>query len=572
MEYDTAQPIAKCGHSWREVVFVTSAFLLLSVVLVGAITHWDPLHNTPFGSDPAFYLWALKWLPHAVASLHNPFDAPFFYPHGGNLAWTGWMPTLALIASPVTYFAGPVLALNIINTLALTGNGVLVYLIARELDCGRPYAIISGLLFYFSSYVWGQLLGHTVLSTVVFSIAFVYVTVLRVNLNTGRLLYIVLAAVFLALQFGVSVEIYATLIFFSIVVAVITGFSFGLKKTSSKVSLLVMDGACAVCASLILVSPYLVEMFSHFHSNLQDISLFVADPMNYVVPTQTNLTLGHAFAPISEKFSGNISEQDVYLGLPAILLLAFAGRNFYRMPLNRALLISLCTAVICSFGPQLTISGTQTVRLPWWWIEKLPLIKEALPSRFGLYTSLLSALLAGRILTEVPRSDTKLLAVCSLLLVLPNLNAYWPGQVPQSHFFSSGEYRSVIPKGAKVLVLPTYEDGGYEPALWQAQSNFWFTLTDAPVPANGSTWRGPYGWIYTKFSENEALHEERFLRFLKLSGTEFVLTGDHESGDLLRTFAALHFPFREYGAIKVFEISAPVLEGKIKELARSNVR
>lgn len=568
MEYGAAHTPIRRGASWREALYVAAVFIGLSALLVSAMTRWNPFHNTPFGGDPAFFLWALKWWPHSLFSLHDPFQPPIFYPHGENLAWITSVPTVALIAAPITLLAGPILALNAINTLALVANGTLVYLIGRELDCKKFSACVGAILFYFSSYTWGQLLGHLGLVVSAFAIALVYLTILRVEGRTSRIKYIATAALLLALQFGVSNEVYATLIFFSAIAAIVLLLSFGWKVAWKKVVCIGSEWTFAILGSLLLLSPYLYEMFTHFVSNFQNISQYVADPINYVVPTQTNWLLGRAFSAVSSKFAGNMSEQNVYLGLPTLALLAIAGRGFYSKPLNRALLISLLVVALCSFGPRLTLLGIPTVWLPWSWVEKLPLIGEALPSRFGLYTSLLAAILVGRILTAVPKWDTKVLAVASLCLVLPNLGVYWPGRVPQSSFFTSGAYKSAIPESAKVLVLPTYERGGYQPATWQAQSNFWFVLTNGPAPAYAST-RAKYPSLFAP-GGNSGVYGYALLMFMEETGTQFVLTDAGESDGLTEAFRALKFPYQQYGPVEVFEISKAALEGKIAKLRASS--
>lgn len=550
--------------SWRETAFVALTFTLLSSVLVGVITHCDPLRNTTFGPDPAFYLWSLKWWPHSLTSLHNPFHPPIFYPSGLNLAWTTSAPALALLAAPFTLILGPVFALNAINTLALAANGVLAYLISKELDCKRTHALVCALLFYFSSYTWGQLLGHLSITATGFAIAFVYVTVLRAHLKIGRLKYAIVAALLLALQFWTSVEVYATLLFFSAMAFVIFVLSLGWRSVAKKAIQIGLDIGISICGSLILMSPYLYEMSVNFVSNFQNISNYVADPANYVLPTQTNWILGHVFSAISSKFVGNTSEQNVYLGVPMLVLLVMAGRSFYSKPINRALLISLLAIVLCSFGPRLTLLGTPTIWLPWFWIEKLPLIREALPSRFGLYTSLLAAILVGRILTGVPKWDIKVLAVASLCLLLPNLRLYWPGTVPQSSFISSGMYKGVIPRGAAVLVLPTYEFGGYEAPLWQAQANFWFALANGPVSAYQST-RSKYGSVF-EAGRNPSGYGSDLLRFIKDTNTRFVLADNQTSDAQTSAFEALGFPFRQYGSTRLYDLSDAALDEKIKNI------
>ena len=542
----------------HDTTCVTLAFFFLSVCLVGSICNWEPASSTLLNPDSAFALWAFKWWPHSLFSPQGPFHAPFFAPDYTNLAWTTATPALALLAAPITYSAGPVFAYNCITTVALSANGSLAYSIARRLNCTLPAAIICGVLFYFSSYTWAQLLGHLNLTVTAFALAVILITIRRYLSGIGRIKYIMAAGLLLALQFGTSNEIYATLIAFG-VLGILTLIAISYAESGQRLASyqLALDVFLSILVSAALLIPYLLHIFSHPVSGLQAIASYVADPLNYVVPTTTNWLMGPWFSNISIKFIGNLTEQNAYLGLPVIILIFSGGAAFYRNRANAFLLVMLLIILVCSFGPRLTILGIPTIRLPWSIVERLPLIKEALPSRFGFYTSLLASILVGRIVSRFRHPAVLLIAVVAVLFSLPNLGIYRATPVPKDSFFSSGVYRQVLPRNAKVLVLPTYGFWGYQPDLWQAQANFYFDLT------NGLAGKVPpaldqFAWFYYGGTRPPNA-PYRFLQFLHITGTQYIL-GDKGSGDPLSKLSTqLPFPHAVYGSIRVTTVSASML-------------
>ena len=77
------------------------------------------LSNSP--ADASILLWSLGWWPHAILHGQNPFATTAIWaPDGVNLAWTTTVPGLALLFSPLTLIAGPVISYNVValRTLA----------------------------------------------------------------------------------------------------------------------------------------------------------------------------------------------------------------------------------------------------------------------------------------------------------------------------------------------------------------------------------------------------------------------------------------------------------------------
>lgn len=551
-----------------EPLSVVGLFVLLSCALVAYIDHGQISSHMQLGSDSAFVLWCLKWWPHSLFSFNESLHAPFFAPWGQNLAWTTSVPALALLAAPITLMLGPVTAYNVITIVALASNGVVAYFIARELECNKSAAIFAALLFYFSSYTWAQLIGHMNLYVTMFTLFALLLTTLRFRMKVGRITYVCIMSALLSIQFLVSAEIFATLIFFG-AIAVLAGIltsgnpkSFGRRLVSFAVEI-----AIVIIISASILSPYIYSMLSNPVSNIQPQGVYVADPINYVIPTSLNWLFGTEFQYISNKFTGNLSEQGAYIGLPVFVLMFLGGLRFYmKSHLNGFLGIVFIVIVIFSFGAVLTIVGVHSVWMPWSIVRKLPLIREALPARFTLYTSLVSALIVARVLTE-QRSVTKYtVAGIAILAILPNLNIYHAstGLVPSSQFFQTGAYKQYLKPGANVLILPTYLYNGYQPALWQEQSNFGFDLVNglAGMGDSGVSMQR-YGWIY--YGNSVPINGKFWLlNFLKTTNTQFVLIDANAAPDpLMSLFMSMNLPYQQVGAIRITRIHTEIIDREL---------
>lgn len=558
----------KYGDGWM-VAYVSLAFLTASLLLSAVLCLWQPWRNFPTNADSAFMVWALKWWPYSLMSGHNPFAAPFFAPVGQNLAWTGAVPALGLLMAPITFAAGPVFAYNLVVALALAANGIIAYLIARDINCKRIPSLCCAALFYLSSYTWGQLLGHLNLTVTTFSVAAIYLTLLRSRNRTGRKFYIIVGSILLALQFGTSNEIYATLVVFSVLAFAVFAGMFWRLQVRRELIAIGCDMAIVVVMSLVLVSPYLYEIFSNHTTNLQVVSSYYGDPLNYVIPTRTNLLFGHVSRKIARRFLGNASEQGLYLGLPILLLLVTAGRRFYQCPLNRALLIVLLIIGVCSLGGRLTLLGTPTIWLPWAIAENLPLIREALPVRFGLYTSLVAALIVARLWTARDTYVVRALTIAAVLMLLPKLSAYAKSEVPIDAFFAEGSYKAVIHRSENVLVLPTYGFGGYQAAWWQAEADFSFDLVNGLAGKVPSAF-ARYGWYYYGGALPGSA-QLGLIDFMDATDTNVVLSDSDASDPVSELFRALTLPATQYGPVVVTKISRPRLRALAESLRQPYV-
>src|SRR5262249_37522744 len=162
--------------------------------------------------DKTILMWSFLWWPHAIAHGHDPFAANVVWaPHGVDLAWVTSSPTLSLALTPVSETVGPVVAYNLAALAAAPLAAWTAFLLARRLTGRFGASLVAGFLFGFSPYLIGQSVGHLNLSFVCLVPLAGLLAVRFFQGSLGRRRFTVLLALVLALQFGISTEIFATL-------------------------------------------------------------------------------------------------------------------------------------------------------------------------------------------------------------------------------------------------------------------------------------------------------------------------------------------------------------------------
>src|SRR5207248_5115053 len=152
-------------------------------------------------------------------------------------------------------------------------------------------------------------------------------------------------------------------------------------------------------------------------------------------------------------------------------------------PVARAFAATFGIIALFSLGSVLHVAGHATIPLPWALLAHLPLIGKAIPSRFGMYASLVASVAAAVWLTEYERSPVAWgVAAVSAALLLPNVALpTWNGPVHVPAFFSQGLYQRYLHPGAMVVVIPFR---GGTSMLWQAEA--------------GMSFRMPFGYVGPK--------------------------------------------------------------------------
>jgi hypothetical protein len=208
---------------------------------------------------------------------------------------------------------------------------------------------------------------------------------------------------------------------------------------------------------------------------------FPGDLLNLVFPTVlTEFGGGHP-PSIVYRFAGNYSEQGLYLGLPLLAVVAAYAVSNRRSASTRFLVAALAIAIVAALGRTLNIGGRTFVRIPWRAVADLALFNNVLPVRLALYTSLLAAIILA-LWASAPKRQVarRIVAVVAALALVPKLTLpYWHSKLNLPPFFAQQLYKQYLVPGETVFVLE--RDGGPQPMLWQAHSDFYYRMADGYI-------------------------------------------------------------------------------------------
>jgi hypothetical protein len=115
----------------------------------------------------------------------------------------------------------------------------------------------------------------------------------------------------------------------------------------------------------------------HFRNHPGD---FVNGPSGVLLHSQATVVYlaGHAVRMV---------EYFAYLGWPMLAVLLLAAACFWRDPRVRALAVTFAVLEVCSLGSRtIVLHGLHypAALLPWYYLQRLPLLSQSLPNRFSL--------------------------------------------------------------------------------------------------------------------------------------------------------------------------------------------
>ncbi|MBO0706840.1 MAG: hypothetical protein J2P44_00650 [Candidatus Dormibacteraeota bacterium] len=504
-------------------VYLAVAFALFSNVWSHASTQIIGI-----GDDPMQHIWFISWVPFALGHGQNPFFSDYLqHPAGVNLLWNTSIPLLGLVLWPVTATWGPVVAYNLMITLAPAFSAWAAFLLFRRFVSSSLGAWLGGLLYGFSPYVVAQSLGHPAVSNVYLPplIMLVLDRIVRGPARRRVPLSIVLG-VLGAAQLLVSEEILAAT---ALVGALLLAIAAALYPDQARVQMLQVAPSLGLAAAVFLVLVAYPVGFQLFgpqavHGGpLQPQGVFVTDLLNFWVPTRMQGIAPAAALRLTERFTGNYSEWDAYLGLPLTALVVLTAVRHWSSGAVRLATLGASLIAILSMGLTVHVGGNVSSHLPvfvlallylpfqrhlparlmvllavvgWVLMERAPLFDNVIPARLMVFVYLLSGgLLALFIDRAVAGGGARRLsfaagaAVVALVPLLPAL----PYQLarPAVPLFFTGTAVESVPQGSVALVLPMSGYSVAEPMLWQASARMRFRMPDGYVylPATNS---GPF--------------------------------------------------------------------------------
>ena len=461
-----------------------------------------------FGSDlvaaeevePSAFQWFLAWWPDAIVDGRNPLVTDYIYaPDRVNMTWVTGVPGLALATAPVTLLFGPVASFNLITLAAPALAGLATFVLCRHLTGSFGPSLAGGYLFAFSPYMLVTLAGIPSHSFTALIPVAVYLVVRRVDGTLGKRWFTVLLAATLAGQFLVSVEVFALLTAFGLLIG-FAAYALLHERRAALRGVLPQLGLAYLLAAVVL-TPYLWYML--FEPYLEPVHAVPerhsSDLLSFFVPTSLQELGAGAFPTMEKKFGGAIPVTHggggyAHLGLPLIAIFVLFALERVRSRVRWLLLGSVAVLGLLSLGPRLFVAGENLAPMPEELMSELPFLQYAIPSRFPVYTALAAAVVLALWLATRPGWWKWVLTVVAFAFILPNFGSgLWSAKTNEPEFFREKLYQGVVREDDVVFMVPPVGDS----QRWHAENGMPFRLAGGYVGRVPDDLTGFYGAVYS---------------------------------------------------------------------------
>jgi len=435
--------------------------------------------------DPQLFIWYLGWIPHQLSHGLNPLFTDYLsYPSGVNLMWNTSMIFPAVVLWPVTALFGPVVAYNVLISGGIALSAWCGFLAARRFVDRDSPCFLAGLIYGFSPALTAQALGHPHVLVAVFPpIALILGHEILVRRRLNPVAAGALAGIAAALQLLTGEELLAVTLLIAAVGAALVALMHRGEVRAALPHVAKAAGAALLVFSILAAYPLGFQFLGpqRVFGSVQGADVYVSDLLAFFLPAG----LIH--------FTGNVTENDAYVGLPLLALFAAGLVIGWRTRRIRWAGLMAVVVAVLSLGPHLHVNeNIIQVPLPWAAVAQLPLMGSALPARLmaigflgvGIVIAYASArAVAG---TRRWRVVAGLVLVAGLVAIVPPL-PYPSVAATVPAFFKPGGDVEKIPSGSVVMVTPFSSKESTDAMYWQAVAGDRFRM-----PEGDAFTPGPY--------------------------------------------------------------------------------
>jgi len=519
-DHGTSQQVPAARWRWLSspalqglLALAVYAAVWLTTVARPLVSHLSWAQLGPNGPDPNFYVWSLRWWPYALGHHLNPlYTSMIAAPAGHSLAWVTTVPPLGLLAAPLTLTAGPVVAFNVLNVLALPLSGCAAFLACRRLTGSFWPSLIGGAVYGFSDYELRQFdTSHLNLSYALLPPILVYLVLAWRDGAIRDYVLVILAGLVVAAQLYLYLETFAYVTAI-LVLSLLLGLAVADRDGRRRVLHLARLLGLGYLVALALAAPYLAAALGSVPprpppANLMDLtSLWLPAPgRNLGISWLASAATG------PHRVTGNCS-----VGIPLLAILIMLATTHRRSRLAWFLTGMFVVIIVGALGPVVHVGGTPEFTVPWHGVFSLPFVRNAFLDRLIVFAYLVLALATALLLADVtprwhrtPRPISGVWSLAwrwslgALVVAFGVLNSFGglvlASQPEVPAFIANGDYHRFLTPGETVMVVSTVGNAGM---LWQAQSGFdWrlaggfinegFNHSDLPVQAHELSHAGP---------------------------------------------------------------------------------
>jgi hypothetical protein len=450
------------------VAFILCLALGFIFTLPGSLSLNSGLLGYP--GDNFQHAWFLWHFARAVLHGHNPFYTHLiYYPSRVNLAWSTTDPLAALLALPLSVFAGPVVAYNFSLILQLALAAFCARLLCLRISKNEAAAFIGGMIFGFSPFLMAHALAHLSLVTA-FPIPLFVLALDRIfagrtlswkaGVPLGLALFLaalahynyavlclLLAAIWLALELFADFRAHDA------------------WRVLGRIWKPISAGAAIFLAGFSPLLWIMVSQRSQIPASrgLSHIDAFSADALGFLIPSWNHVLLGRYARRISPKIFAAGIEGTVYVGIVVLALAAIGvwkGRDSNRRWAIRAGILGVAFWLL-SLGPRIHVLGHDLhVPGPAALFFDLPFAKfMSAPARFDAIVALCLGILGSlgvKYLIERPRGENQRYWIVPLIVLLV-IADYLTIPFPRSSTANPGDLYSVDKRNQAAMqscVLP----------------------------------------------------------------------------------------------------------------------
>jgi hypothetical protein len=397
-------------------VALAAVYYLLGALAVMLWLWRDPAGRVVAGNpnDADQLTWFFRYDATAIAHGHLPalITTAMNAPQGVSVMWNTFMMLPGTLLAPVTWLAGPQAALTVFMTAGFAGSALAMFVVLRRwLVTGGGVSVaaaaLGGAVYGFSPAVVHSAIGHydlqfAVLPPLIIDTGLRLVTG-RVSVGRGG----AWLGLLVTAQLFITEEILAvTAIAGTVMVAVLAASR--PRAVRGAVRRVAAGLGVAACLTLVIAGyPLYVQFFGPLrqHGSPFTTDFFKNDLSTFVVPSSLQLFHTGSSAAAALRFQGLLPEYLGYLGWPLIVVLVLAAIAFWRRLPVRTAAVACAVLGVFSLGGTLMFGGHHhpAIKLPWYWLQSLPLLNAALPDRFSLVADgAAAALLAFAVDAAVP--------------------------------------------------------------------------------------------------------------------------------------------------------------------------